>query len=63
MLPCVKLYPLLSCRTHLLPLQILQIALFIIVLLGGVPLRVITYDDPEYWPASVDQWVLVFIDI
>jgi hypothetical protein len=63
MLSCVKLCPLLSCRTHPLPLQILQMTLFVIVFLGGVPLGVITYDDPEYWATDVDQWVHICFDI
>jgi hypothetical protein len=32
-----------------------EMGLHIIVLLGGVPLGVITNDDPEYWSAGVDQ--------
>jgi hypothetical protein len=46
---------LLSCRTHPLIPKKLHMGFHIIMLLGEVPLGVITYDDLEYWPVGVDQ--------
>jgi hypothetical protein len=34
-------------------------ALFIIVLLAGIPIGVATYNDPEFWHIEEDQWVYV----
>jgi Na+/melibiose symporter-like transporter len=53
---------LLSCRTHPFPLNLFQMALFIVILKEGIPVAVLEIMDPVIWPHDWHSFTYCFAD-